>query len=122
MSAIRSRGMKPELRVRRAAHTAGYRFRLHRDSLPGRPDLVFVNRKKVIFVHGCFWHRHDNCADGRLPKSNASYWEPKLARNVERDAEHLAKLKATGWKVLVIWECQTADQHQLSKRLRRFLG
>jgi DNA mismatch endonuclease (patch repair protein) len=114
--------MKPELRVRRAAHTAGYRFRLHRDSLPGRPDLVFVNRKKVIFVHGCFWHRHDNCADGRLPMSNASYWEPKLARNVERDAEHLAKLKATGWKVLVIWECQTADQHQLSKRLRRFLG
>ena len=89
MRAIRSRDMKPELRVRQAAHSFGYRFRLHRNDLPGKPDLVFPKRQKIIFVHGCFWHQHKGCIDGRAPKSNAGYWRPKLARNVKRDAEHI---------------------------------
>lgn len=122
MSAIRSRSMKPELRVRRTAHMAGHRFRLHRSDLPGKPDLVFVSRKKIIFVHGCFWHQHKYCVDGRIPKSNRGYWKPKLARNIGRDAEHTDTLKAAGWKVLIIWECQTTDERKLSLRIRRFLG
>jgi len=122
MRAIRSRDMKPELVVRSAAHVLGYRFRLHRRDLPGKPDLVFTGRRKVIFVHGCFWHQHAGCADGRMPRSNLDYWTPKLTRNVERDAEHLAALKADGWKVLVIWECETNNAPRLAARLRRFLG
>jgi DNA mismatch endonuclease (patch repair protein) len=122
MRAIRSAGMKPELRVRTAAHKVGYRYRLHRKTLPGKPDLVFVSRKKVIFVHGCFWHQHQNCVDGRMPKSNLRYWKPKLARNVERDAEHAAALAAAGWQCLVIWECETVDQRKLLRSLKRFLG
>ncbi len=122
MRAIRSQNIKPEFRVRRAAQKAGYRFRLHKNELPGKPDLAFVNRKKVVFVHGCFWHQHRNCEDGRLPKSNREYWKPKLARNIERDAEHLTELKTMGWKTMVIWECQTADERKLTLRLRRFLG
>src|SRR5687768_16524426 len=86
MRRIRSRNMKPELIVRSVAHRLGYRFRLHRKDLPGKPDLVFVSRRKVIFVHGCFWHQHAGCIDSRLPKTNAAYWHPKLMRNVERDA------------------------------------
>lgn len=122
MRAIRSRGMKPEIRVRQTAHGLGYRFRLHRNDLPGKPDLIFVRLNKVIFVHGCFWHQHQNCRDGHVPKSNRSYWKPKLARNAERDAEHLAALKANGWKSLVIWECEITDERKLSLRLKRFLG
>lgn len=122
MRAIRSRGMKPELRVRRAAHALGYRFRLHRPDLPGNPDLVFPSRRKAVFVHGCFWHQHRGCQDGRLPKSNRYYWRSKLTRNVRRDAEHLTALKMNGWKVLVVWECQTADESRLSLRLSRFLS
>ena len=115
--------MKPELIVRRAAHALGYRFRLHRRDLPGKPDLVFPSRHKVIFVHGCFWHQHDDpqCLDGRLPKSRAEYWGPKLQRNVERDAAHVAALEADGWKVLSIWECDTKDAVALEKRIQRFL-
>ncbi len=122
MRAIRSRDMKPELRVRSAAHRIGYRFRLHRGDLPGKPDLVFPRRRKVVFVHGCFWHQHSACADGRMPRSNLGYWRAKLGRNVKRDSEHLTKLKAAGWKSLVIWECQTKDERLLVSRLARFLG
>ena len=121
MGAIRSRDMKPELRVRRAAHGLGYRFRLHRSDLPGKPDLVFAGRHKVIFVHGCFWHQHQGCQDGRMPHSNLGYWRPKLVRNVKRDTEHLARLKMGGWKALVIWECETRDERRLNSRLRRFV-
>jgi DNA mismatch endonuclease (patch repair protein) len=123
MSRIRSEGMKPELIVRRAAHALGYRFRLHRGDLPGKPDLVFPARRKVIFVNGCFWHQHEDplCLDGRLPKSRPEYWRPKLQRNVERDMVHIAALKAEGWKVLVIWECGTKDAATLASMLRRFL-
>jgi len=121
MSAIRSRDMKPELRVRRAVHASGYRFRLHRRDLPGKPDLVFPRRHKAIFVHGCFWHQHAGCQDGRMPRSNTSYWWPKLTRNKERDSEHLAQLSSDGWEVLVVWECETVDESCLRSRLQLFL-
>ncbi len=124
MSAIRSAGMKPEMIVRSLVHRLGYRFRLHAPELPGKPDLVFRPRKKVIFVHGCFWHQHPrpSCRDGRLPKSNSDYWNTKLARNVERDAENIRKLRASGWKVLVVWECDAIKHGDgLAKRLSKFL-
>lgn len=122
MRAIRSSGMKPEMIVRRLTFGLGYRYRLHRKSLPGKPDLVFGPRRKVIFVHGCFWHQHPSCIDGKLPKSNLGYWGTKLARNVERDAENIASLKAGGWKTLVIWECETKDLRKLAAKVKRFLG
>ena len=124
MAAIRSAGTKPELIVRRLAHALGYRYRLHARDLPGKPDLVFGPRRRIIFVHGCFWHLHpkDDCLDARKPKSNRGYWLPKLRRNVERDAEHLATLKKMGWRVLVIWECETKNEAALTKRLNRFLA
>lgn len=124
MRRIRSKGTKPEMLVRRLVHGMGYRYRLHKKGLPGKPDLVFASRRKVIFVHGCFWHGHelDTCLDGRAPKSNTGYWAPKLARNKERDAVNLAALKAAGWQTLVIWECETRDESALAARLRAFLG
>jgi DNA mismatch endonuclease (patch repair protein) len=103
---IRKTGTKPELIVRGLAHALGYRYRLYRRDLPGTPDLVFPGRRNVIFVHGCFWHRH-NCRDGRkLPRSKAEYWKPKLARNSALDRKHLAALEAMGWDALVLWECE----------------
>lgn len=104
MRRIRSKDMKPELLVRRLVHSLGYRYRLHRKDLPGKPDLVFGPHQKVIFVHGCFWHLHPdpNCVDARMPKSNTDYWKPKLERNVERDKQHIAALIKAGWKVLTI--------------------
>ena len=124
MRAIRSKGMKPEIIVRRLAHSLGYRFRLHRKDLPGKPDMVFPGRRAVIFVHGCFWHQHPlkDCKDARMPKSNTDYWIPKLLRNQIRDSEHTAALKAQGWRVLVIWECQTKDENGLKNLLLSFLN
>jgi len=124
MRRIRSRDTSPELTVRRIVHGLGYRYRLHRKNLPGRPDLVFVSRRKVIFVHGCFWHRHEAalCSDSRLPQSNASYWTPKLNANVERDARHIAALEADEWRVLVLWDCELKDERAIVRRLRKFLG
>ncbi|MBV8524372.1 MAG: DNA mismatch endonuclease Vsr [Acetobacteraceae bacterium] len=121
MRAIRSKGMKPELAVRRLAHSLGYRYRLHRPDLPGKPDLVFPSRRRVIFVHGCFWHAH-NCRLSHLPKSNAGYWAPKLERNRARDQQHLQALRDAGWEVLVIWECEIGDPGTLAGRLHSFLG
>jgi DNA mismatch endonuclease (patch repair protein) len=121
MRRIKSKDMKPELLVRRLVHEMGYRYRLHRKDMPGKPDLVFGPRRKVIFVHGCFWHQHASCREGRVPSSNASYWQPKLARNAKRDAENLANLEASGWRTLVIWECETKDTAALQRRLRAFL-
>lgn len=124
MSAIRSGGMKPEMLVRSLVHRLGYRFRLHARDLPGKPDLVFRARRKVIFVHGCFWHQHlkQSCKDGRPPKSNTGYWSQKLARNVERDATNVGALRAAGWKVLVIWECDALKGGEaLTKRILKFL-
>lgn len=124
MAAIRSSGTKPELIVRRAVTTLGYRYRLHRKDLPGKPDLVFGPKRKVIFVHGCFWHMHPKakCPDARLPKSNTAYWSPKLARNVARDRQHAKALKKLGWRVLVIWDCETRDPLKLGVRLTTFLA
>lgn len=123
MSRIRSRDTKPELVVRRLLHRLGYRFRLHRRDLPGKPDITFPSRKSVIFVHGCFWHQHPkkNCADARPPKSNVSYWSPKLKRNVERDALHHEALRRMGWRSIVVWECETADPIKLSKKIKKIL-
>ncbi len=124
MAAIRAKDTKPELVVRSLVHSLGYRYRLHARDLPGKPDLVFRPRRKVIFVHGCFWHLHPDaeCLDSRRPKSNKGYWGPKLSRNVERDAQHAAALKSEGWKVLVVWECETKKLTPLTKRLAKFLG
>lgn len=120
MAKIRAKHTKPEMLVRRMVHGMGVRYRLHRKDLPGKPDLVFGPRRKVIFVHGCFWHLHD-CRDGRIPASRRDYWEPKLQRNAERDAEHAAALQAAGWQVLTVWECETKDIEALKNRLADFL-
>ena len=123
MAAIKSGNTKPELVVRSITHKLGYRFRLHRAELPGKPDLVFASRKAVIFVHGCFWHQHSvGTCNARPPKSNSNYWLPKLQRNVERDKRNIKQLKASGWKVLTIWECETGDQSRLERLISKFLG
>jgi DNA mismatch endonuclease (patch repair protein) len=121
MRAIRSEDMQPELDVRSLVHRLGYRFRLHRKDLPGKPDLAFGPRRKVIFVHGCFWHSHD-CSIAHAPKSNQTYWGPKLKRNKERDQRNIQALEAKGWRALVIWECETRDEGPLKRCLRAFLG
>lgn len=122
MRQIKSAGMKPELAVREIVHRLGGRYRLHRHDLPGRPDLVFPARRKIIFVHGCFWHQHSGCKLAHRPRSNLSYWKKKLASNVARDKRNLRALKELGWRVLVIWECETRDPKKLRRRLFRFLG
>lgn len=120
MRAIRSKNTVPEIKVRSLVHRLGYRFRLHRKDLPGKPDLVFPSRRKVIFVHGCFWHCHD-CGTAHIPKLNQDYWVPKLQRNRSRDSEHLTSLAAIGWNALVIWECEIQDSQALTSRIKRFL-
>lgn len=124
MSRVRSRDTKPELRVRRLVHGMGYRYRLHRKDLPGKPDLVFGPRRKVILVHGCFWHGHDdtNCKLARAPKSRMEFWGPKLARNRERDREVRDQLIESGWEVLTLWECELGDGPGLERRVKAFLG
>ena len=123
MSRIRSKGMKPEMQVRRLVHSMGYRYRLHRKDLPGKPDLVFPGRRKVLFVHGCFWHQHADpvCKIVRLPQSNRDYWWPKLERNASRDAEQEAKLGELVWGVLILWECEVEDDTALRERIQEFL-
>lgn len=123
MRQIKSAGTKPEMIVRRLVHSLGYRYRLHRRDLPGKPDLVFGPRKKVIFVHGCFWHQHADasCVDSRLPKSNPEYWTKKLQRNVQRDRENRERLEAAGWQVHVIWECELDNLDTVSARVTEFL-
>ncbi len=122
MAGIRGRDTKPEFAVRRMAHRLGYRYRLHRRDLPGSPDLVFPARRKAIFVHGCFWHRHPGCRFAYSPKSNTPFWQAKFDRNVERDAAAQEKLAGLGWDVLTIWECETGKAEQLGITLQRFLG
>lgn len=121
MSRVRGKGTKPEMIVRRLVHGLGYRYRLHRRNLPGTPDLVFAGRKKVIFVHGCFWHRHENCKLARLPKSRHDFWIPKLEGNRRRDVENQARLREMGWDILIVWECQLGDRDRLSARITEFL-
>lgn len=122
MARVRASGTRPELVVRQVAHRLGYRFRLHRKDLPGRPDLVFPRHRKVVLVHGCFWHGHENCRKARRPGSNAAFWDAKLARNIERDRQTLTALTCSGWRVLTVWECETRRPEQLAERLRGFLS
>lgn len=120
MQSVGTKDTGPELAVRRALFALGYRYRLHRKDLAGRPDIVLVSRRKAIFVHGCFWHGHD-CPKGRASKSRVDYWGPKLEANRARDARNVAELKSQGWDVLVVWQCELADAAKLSARLGRFV-
>ncbi|MCB1823450.1 MAG: DNA mismatch endonuclease Vsr [Candidatus Competibacteraceae bacterium] len=123
MSRIHGKDTRPEMTVRRLVHGLGYRYRLHRGDLPGKPDLVFFRRRKVIFVHGCFWHRHSdpNCKLARLPKSRLDFWRAKLERNRLRDIENHKKLTEDGWQVLILWECELRDVARLAEKIRSFL-
>lgn len=121
MARIRSRNTTPELSVRRLAHALGYSYRLHARGLPGTPDLVFRSRRAVIFVHGCFWHRH-SCSLAYSPKSRREFWNKKFSDNVTRDKKAVRSLRRAGWKVLVVWECQSRRPEVLADRLKKFLG
>jgi DNA mismatch endonuclease (patch repair protein) len=120
MGRVPQKNTKPEMIVRSLAHRLGYRFRLHRRDLPGRPDLVFPKLKKAVFVHGCFWHRH-GCSKATTPKSNSAYWQPKFAENVARDKRVIAELLSLGWEPMVVWECETHDIDALSRAISTFL-
>lgn len=121
MARVRSKNSRPEIAVRKVVFALGYRYRLHARALPGCPDLVFRLRGKVIFVHGCFWHRHANCALARIPKSRIDFWTTKLEGNRKRDERNKRALARKGWKVLTIWECQLRNVTRLEARIRRFL-
>ena len=123
MRRIRSKDMKPELQVRRLLHRMGYRYRLHRRNLPGHPDIIFPKIKKAVFVHGCFWHQHEDpaCRITRVPKSRLDYWAPKLKQNKERDAASASALADMGWKVFVVWECHVSEEKELRRKLVSFL-
>jgi DNA mismatch endonuclease, patch repair protein len=120
MARIGSKDTVPERAVRSLVHSMGYRFRLHRADLPGKPDLVFPARRKVIFVHGCFWHGH-KCPRGRAPSSNTEFWNAKIAGNKKRDRKSTAALRAMGWSVLSVWQCETKNDARLTRRLRAFI-
>ncbi len=120
MSRVKAKGTKPELNVRRVAHGLGYRYRLHRRDLPGSPDLVFPGRRKALFVHGCFWHRHQGCRKTTMPKTRAKFWQRKFDDNVRRDERVIAALRELGWDVLVVWECETSDEDLLRRTLIEF--
>jgi DNA mismatch endonuclease (patch repair protein) len=124
MRGAKAKNTKPELRVRRMLHHLGYRYRLHHKGLPGKPDVVFPGRKKAIFVHGCFWHQHEDegCPIVRRPESNTAYWNEKFERNVARDRRVAESLRELGWDVRTIWECQLSRDDELSRTLIQFLG
>lgn len=121
MRAVKGRDTAPEMLVRQLAHGLGYRYRLHRADLPGKPDLVFPARRKIIFVHGCFWHGHDCRRGSRAPKENAAYWRKKISGNKERDHANIKKLTALAWRCLVIWECELKQPALVRRVLSRFL-
>ena len=110
MSAIKSKNTKPEIKVRKVLHSMGYRFRLHRKDLPGSPDIVLPKYKTVIFVHGCFWHRHENCKYASAPKTRQEFWEAKFRENINRDKLNQENLSSKGWKIIVVWECEINDK------------
>ena len=120
MKSVKSKNTRPEMTVRQTLFRMGYRYRLHYKSLPGRPDVVFPGRRKAILVHGCFWHHH-GCKIGKLPRSHLDYWLPKLEQNVRRDRANIEQLESLGWRVLVIWQCQTVDADALGAQLTTFL-
>ncbi|MFP7754561.1 very short patch repair endonuclease [Thermodesulfobacteriota bacterium B35] len=117
MSRIKSRDTKPEMLVRSLLHRKGYRFRLHKKDLPGKPDIVLPRFRKIIFVHGCFWHRHPNCKFAYTPKSHTEFWEKKFTDNIKRDQQAVNSLRKMGWSVHIIWECETKRIDYLSQRL-----
>ena len=122
MSRIRSRNTAPEVQVRSILHSVGFRFRLHRKDLPGKPDIVLPKREAVVFVHGCFWHRHPGCKNCTTPKTNTDFWQTKFGGNVARDEKNAEALRKAGWKVIVVWECELASPDKLQRRLLRLLG
>ena len=120
MAKVRGRNTQPEMKVRRIAHALGRRFRLYRKDLPGRPDIVFPRLRKIILVHGCFWHRHD-CKKATTPKSNVEFWNNKFDENVKRDMNNIRDLKALGWDTMIVWECETVVHQDLVTKVQRFL-
>jgi DNA mismatch endonuclease (patch repair protein) len=121
MSRIQSGNTKPEKTVRSILHGLGYRFRLHQKNLPGKPDIVLARYNSVIFVHGCFWHRHKECKNASVPKTKKTFWEEKFKANIERDIKVKNELKSNGWRVLVVWECELTDIESVEKELGKFL-
>ena len=121
MSRVSSKNTKPEIIVRKLLWSMGYRYRLHSARLSGKPDVVFPGRKKVIFIHGCFWHGHAHCKLASIPQTNVEYWTAKINRNMERDKKNEALLRSAGWSVLVVWECEIKNIDSLQKRLREFM-
>jgi len=122
MSRVRSKDTMPELLVRSLLHRSGYRFRLHKAGLPGKPDIVLTKHKTVIFVHGCFWHRHSGCPDATTPKTRTAFWEKKFEENVARDKRTAIALRDLDWNVITVWECELKNAEKLLKRLRREIG
>ena len=121
MSRIRCKNTAPETQSRRFVHALGFRYRLHENKLPGRPDMIFRKRKKLIFLHGCFWHQHNKCKDGRIPNSRQMYWRPKLLGNKARDERNRLRLTRLGWRSLVIWECDLTFPKEVQRKVQRFL-
>lgn len=119
MRRVRRKDTEPELAVRRYLHAQGFRFRLHRKDLPGTPDIVLPSRKVVVFVHGCFWHRHHGCRKATMPKSRVGFWAEKFEKNKERDRRKMSQLRKSGWRPIVIWQCETEDVERMSRILRR---
>ena len=122
MAAVRSKDTKPELAVRSLVHALGYRYRLHVSSLPGKPDLVFPGRRKIIFVHGCFWHRHARCRYATSPKTRSDFWQEKFLTNVVRDRRTRQELKKLGWRILTVWQCELKNPQKLEVRIDEFLA
>ena len=122
MSRVAGRNTQPEIIVRKRIHRMGYRFRLYEKKLPGNPDIVLPRHKKVIFVHGCFWHQHKNCGRSKRPSTNKEFWDKKLDRTIERDRKNKRLLKELGWCVLTVWQCQTHDIKSLDQQLSKFLN
>jgi DNA mismatch endonuclease (patch repair protein) len=122
MRQIRSKDTSPELAVRSLLHRMGFRFRIHYKKLPGKPDIVFPSRYKAIFVHGCFWHQHSGCREGRIPSTRIEYWSAKLTRTISRDAENRILLESMGWQSLVLWECELFNLENTALQLKTFLG
>ncbi len=122
MAAVRSKDTKPEMMIRRLVYSMGYRYKLHSDALPGKPDLVFSSKKKVVFVHGCFWHGHNGCNKAQLPKSRTDFWQDKIENNVRRDKRVKRALNRKGWRYLIIWQCQINNLEKVKAKIYTFLN